>query len=195
MRSWTWLCDTKGECPKWEAGRAASSPRAAEGVGRMEGGAAGAAKALGASVSPGGVEAGEGTTARPVGLEAGGGVGLFRVGPADRLLSRRIGHSAVRPEGPCPRRRAWQTALCLLSLGFSYCDSSGTTFLLLTAAVYRLGTAVEVVQLLICGWGWGWGTGGCSRFLGMGVGTAGAALISCNLAQVSWQAAALPAFA
>ncbi|KAI4531444.1 hypothetical protein MG293_017958 [Ovis ammon polii] len=37
----------------------------------MEGGAAGAAKALGASVSPGGaVEAGEGTTARPVGLEA-----------------------------------------------------------------------------------------------------------------------------
>ena len=54
-----------------EAGRAASAPRAAEGVGRKEGGAARAAKALGASVSPGGaVEAGEGTRARPMGLEA-----------------------------------------------------------------------------------------------------------------------------
>lgn len=66
-----------------EAGRG-FIPESMEGVGRMEGGAAGAAKALGASVSPGGaVEAGEGTIARPVGLEArsreGGSSG--QVGP------------------------------------------------------------------------------------------------------------------
>lgn len=202
MRSQDLAVRYQGGVPR-EAGRAASSPRAAEGVGRMEGGAAGAAKALGASVSPGGaVEAGEGTRARPVGLEARSREGALQ-GRALQTgcFCRGAGPQQSVLKGPVPQEEGLadsfsafsEFGLQLLQQLRDYFPATNST------AVYRLELLLKWVQPLICGWGVGAGElGGCSRFPGVGVGVGGldgAAPSQLQpLAQVSWQAAALPAF-
>ena len=160
MRSQDLAVRYQGGVPR-EAGRAASSPRAAEGVGRMEGGAAGAAKALGASVSPGGaVEAGEGTRARPVGLEARSREGALQ-GRALQTgcFCRGAGPQQSVLKGPVPQEEGLadsfsafsEFGLQLLRQLRDYFPATNST------AVYRLELLLKWVQPLICGWGVGAG--------------------------------------
>lgn len=126
MRSQDRVCDTLMES------------RATEGVGQLAGGTAGGAKALRASVPPGGAAeagAGEVITARPVGLEVVVGRVLLRAEPcrlAGSAVERALRSQFLRALSP--RRRDWQTASPpSLSLGFGCCASSETTSLPPTA--------------------------------------------------------------